>query len=135
METWKTIKDAPNYEVSDQGRVRNRRTGRILRPEGNGRRARVVLMSYGERLTVLIEDLVEQYFGRGRKDEGGTWRRVSEAWDYEVNPEGVVRNRKTRRPLKPYPNNKTGHPQITLVDAGVRLTRQIHTIVKNTYGR
>lgn len=30
MEQWKILKEAPNYEVSDYGRIRNRTTGRIL---------------------------------------------------------------------------------------------------------
>ena len=30
METWRTIPDFPRYSVSDQGRVRNDHTGRIL---------------------------------------------------------------------------------------------------------
>lgn len=32
MERWIVIEDHPNYEVSSCGRVRNRRTGRILKP-------------------------------------------------------------------------------------------------------
>lgn len=31
METWKTIDDYPNYEVSNLGKVRNSRTGRVLK--------------------------------------------------------------------------------------------------------
>lgn len=31
-EIWKTIKDFPNYEVSTHGRVRNKKTGHILKP-------------------------------------------------------------------------------------------------------
>lgn len=31
-EHWKLIEDYPNYEVSDMGRVRNTKTGRVLRP-------------------------------------------------------------------------------------------------------
>lgn len=34
-ETYKIIKDYPNYEVSSEGRVRNTKTGRILRPNLN----------------------------------------------------------------------------------------------------
>lgn len=33
MENWKVIKDRPKYEVSDHGRVRNRKTGRVLSPD------------------------------------------------------------------------------------------------------
>jgi len=32
METWKIIEDFPNYEVSDFGNVRNKRTKRVLKP-------------------------------------------------------------------------------------------------------
>lgn len=32
MEYWKDIDDAPNYEVSNQGNIRNKKTGRILKP-------------------------------------------------------------------------------------------------------
>lgn len=35
MERWIVIEDHPNYEVSNEGKVRNRRTGRILRPVMN----------------------------------------------------------------------------------------------------
>ena len=32
MERWATANENPNYEVSDFGRVRNKRTGKILKP-------------------------------------------------------------------------------------------------------
>lgn len=32
MEYWERIKDADGYEISSKGRVRNSRTGRILKP-------------------------------------------------------------------------------------------------------
>ena len=35
MERWLPIKDFPMYEVSSNGRVRNIKTGRILRPQSN----------------------------------------------------------------------------------------------------
>lgn len=31
-EKWKTVRGFPNYEVSDQGRVRNRERGKLLKP-------------------------------------------------------------------------------------------------------
>lgn len=31
METWRKIKDCPRYEVSDEGRVKNSKTGRVLK--------------------------------------------------------------------------------------------------------
>lgn len=35
-EKWKDIEEAPNYEVSNQGRVRNKKTKRILNPGAYG---------------------------------------------------------------------------------------------------
>ena len=37
MENWKIIEDFTNYAVSDLGRVKNRTTGRILKPKTAGR--------------------------------------------------------------------------------------------------
>lgn len=33
MENWKTINNFENYEVSDLGRVRNKKTGKVLKPK------------------------------------------------------------------------------------------------------
>ena len=35
MECWETIKDHPNYEVSNLGKVKNAVTGRILKPHND----------------------------------------------------------------------------------------------------
>lgn len=43
-EIWKTIEDFPNYEVSNQGRVRNKKTGRILKHGDNGRGYKFVVL-------------------------------------------------------------------------------------------
>lgn len=64
-ETWKTIeKSRGQYEVSDWGRVRNKRTNRILKP--SGKRAMVHLSGYIGK-TVLISNLVaREFIGEGR---------------------------------------------------------------------
>lgn len=64
-----------------------------------------------------------------------TWRTISEAYNYEVSNEGNVRNKKTGRVLRTYPNNRSGRPQVTLMDAGYKLTRQVHTLVEGAFGR
>lgn len=135
-EIWKTVRDAPNYEVSNEGLVRNKKTGRILKQASNGRRSRVVLMSYGERLTLLVEDLIKLTFNRITPvNTGEIWRPVNCAWEYEVSNQGNVRNKRTGRILKPYPNNHTGRPQVTLTDAGYRITRPIHLLVEEAFAR
>lgn len=34
-EAWITIKDAPGYEINEAGKIRNSKTGRILKPHLN----------------------------------------------------------------------------------------------------
>lgn len=36
QEIWKTIAEAPNYEVSTEGNVRNKTSGRLLKPQAFG---------------------------------------------------------------------------------------------------
>lgn len=134
-EIWKVVKDAPDYEVSNLGQVRRIKTQRVLKPAGNGRRARVVLMSYGERWTVVIEDLVRLVFKRVvEQHTGERWKPVSCAWGYEISDQSRVRNKKTGRVLKPYLNNRTGRPQVTLIDDGYRITRPVHRLMEEAFG-
>lgn len=63
VENWKTIDDAPLYEVSNQGRVRNRMTGRILIPTDNGRGYPIVgLRDQGARKVRSLATLVAKAF-------------------------------------------------------------------------
>jgi NUMOD4 motif-containing protein len=63
-ELWRLIKDARNYEVSNQGRVRNRKTGRVLKPSKTASgRPQVVLMDGSERLGRSVVALVKKEFG------------------------------------------------------------------------
>ena len=41
MEEWKELKINDNYQVSNLGKVRNKKTGRILKPSCNGGYGRV----------------------------------------------------------------------------------------------
>jgi hypothetical protein len=63
-EVWRVIRDARNYEVSDLGRVRNRKTGRILKAGKNtAGQDQVVLMDGGFRLGRGVRSLVKKEFG------------------------------------------------------------------------
>ncbi|MFL6416756.1 MAG: NUMOD4 domain-containing protein [Bryobacteraceae bacterium] len=134
MEEWRVIEPAPNYEVSNEWRVRNRKTARILKYNHMYYRPRVLLMVDGERWSVPVEKLIEIAFGPEALVEEEEWQTIREARAYEISNLGRVRNKHTQRILKPYPNNRTGRPQVTLMDAGVRLTRQIHTLMEDTFG-
>lgn len=62
------------------------------------------------------------------------WRTIEEAPNYEISDMGNVRNKKTGRVLKPSKNNVSLRPQVTLMDAGYRITRQIHTLLEEAFG-
>lgn len=62
-ERWRPIDDYPSYRVSDQGRVQNQKTGRILKDadDGNGYRM-VVLCSDGKCRSTKVHKLVATAF-------------------------------------------------------------------------
>lgn len=60
---WKRVKGFENYEVSDTGSVRNRRTGAVVSQQriGGGRK-RVVLTSDGQQKNIAVDRLVADTF-------------------------------------------------------------------------
>lgn len=68
-EIWKDIKDFPNYEVSNRGRVRNKSTKYVLRPGlGGVGYLTVALYKDGKGITKNVHDLVARAFLGDRKD-------------------------------------------------------------------
>lgn len=66
MEVWIDILDFPSYEVSSRGRVRNRRTGLILKPSPD--RYGYLRVSLGNVDNVYIHRLVcENFYGPPRR--------------------------------------------------------------------
>lgn len=64
MEVWRPIEEAPRYEVSNLGDVRNKHTKRILRTSDNGKGiARVQLRDAGFSITRSVESLRKRAFG------------------------------------------------------------------------
>ena len=66
-ELWLTIEEAPNYEISNQGRVRNKKTQRILNPGAYGatgyKQVNMAIPSEGNKQKKrYIHRLVAQYF-------------------------------------------------------------------------
>lgn len=63
MEQWRRIEEAVWYDVSNQGRVRNRRTNRILRPSKNRQGVeKVNLRDAGLTITRSVESLRKKAF-------------------------------------------------------------------------
>jgi hypothetical protein len=63
MEIWKLIKSAPNYEISNNGSVRNTKTGKILKIATNNHGYHLVCLSYkNKKQTAYIHRLIAEAF-------------------------------------------------------------------------
>lgn len=63
-EVWERVLEAPSYEVNKVGQVRNRGTGRILKPQQNTTGVQQVSLRYGHRtLTRSVNALRKKAFG------------------------------------------------------------------------
>ena len=63
MEIWKPIKSAPNYEISNNGSVRNNKTGKLLKVVTNNHGYHLVCLSHkNTKQTGYIHRLVAEAF-------------------------------------------------------------------------
>ena len=63
MEIWKLVKSAPNYEISNNGSVRNTKTGKMLKIATNNNGYHLVCLSYNnKKQTAYIHRLVAEAF-------------------------------------------------------------------------
>ena len=63
MEIWKPVKSAPNYEISNNGLVRNTKTGKMLKIATNNHGYHLVCLSYkNKKQTGYIHRLVAEAF-------------------------------------------------------------------------
>lgn len=62
-EQWERIAEAVKYAVSSEGRVKNLKTGRILKINMIGKTPTVTLMDGGWRLTRSVSKLMKEAFG------------------------------------------------------------------------
>jgi hypothetical protein len=77
VEEWEIIEEFPGYLISDQGRVQNRYTGRILKHALNHGYPTVVLANDGRYLSRSIHRLVAIAFVEGGR-EGLSVRHIDE---------------------------------------------------------
>ena len=62
-ERWNSSKEFDNYEVSDEGRIRNKRTGRVLKTNKNDKGYEVVSLSEdGKKYTKRVHKMVANSF-------------------------------------------------------------------------
>lgn len=132
-EQWRTIYRAPHYEISSLGRIRNDKTGRILKYSYNGQSPRVILRIDGASISFSVEQLVAEAFAGPQVDYTESWRRIEYFDSYDVSNQGRVRNSKTGRILRPQ-RGPDGRLQVTLNDRGYRTTRRLHLLVEEAFG-
>ena len=65
METWKTILENENYEVSNFGNVRNKHNKKLLTGDVNNIGYRRVILYYGKKQRFFVHRLVAFYFCEG----------------------------------------------------------------------
>ena len=85
-ERWKAFDDFSNYDISSEGRVRNKRTGRVLKGKSSGNC--IELVQNGRRKSFAPSVLKTLY----NKEQ---WIPVNDYPNYEVSDRGNVRNVKT----------------------------------------
>ena len=71
MEIWKRVDEVPNYEVSNEGRVRNIGSGRVLRPRKAGKDYRKVTLcdEYGHHDRYIHRLVVDAFYGKLNDDD------------------------------------------------------------------
>lgn len=63
MEVWKLINSSPNYEISNNGSVRNTKTGKMLKITTNNNGYQLVCLSYkNKKQTAYIHRLIAEAF-------------------------------------------------------------------------
>lgn len=113
MEHWLPIEEFPGYEVSDQGRVRNENTGRLLGIYDNGHGVlQVVMRRAGRNTARAVHKLVaEAFIHPGPEDAvpihlDGDWANNA-AYNLEWRPRWFAKKRtlelRRPRPLDPRP--------------------------------
>lgn len=125
-EVWKLIDEYPRYAISSEKRVRNNRSGRILKVYGN----RVIISDHGEMVSLHLEELMDEYFG----DEWEEWRDFPQASGYEVSDRGRIRHRRTKRLQSTY-TRSNGREYVQLTDAGERFEMSVSEIVAVAFRR
>ena len=149
-EIWKTIKEFPNYEVSNLGRIHNKNDGRLMSiSHNNYGHSKITLASESDhhRYTRSVTQLVAQLFVEKPNDLCDTvvildgdlfniaahniaWRPRWFAWSYS-------RQLKTQQPLNyhnlPVVNTVTGDTYVSIVEAGIAEGLLFIDIWKSTY--
>lgn len=108
-ERWQDMYPYDDYAVSNEGRVRNKKSGQIVQPWGN----RVRIRHNNENIHLYIPKLIDEYF----PSYTGVWKVLPEFRSYEINYYGDIRRRRTGRPVTQR-ISRDGDVYVSLTDAG-----------------
>lgn len=61
------------------------------------------------------------------------WKMLNENTNYEINKNGMIRNKKTKRILKPAKNKTNGYLSVALCNNGKQKTYSVHKLVALNY--
>lgn len=128
-----TIPDAPNYEINSELIVRNKKTGRILSPycDVRGHKRTIVnLFIDGTRTSRSIKLLRKQAVEADKLCS--SFVPIFSAPLYEINRNGSVRNKRTKKILKPLKGRKA--KSVNLYIDGVQTRCAISKLLFETFG-
>ena len=104
-EKWRTVPGHPNYEMSDQGRVRNSKTGKLLDPRVTSRAKQTGVSYY------IYVDAVRGHLWKAEKWYALTWPELpmidfTDAWREAVIKFNDLPKRPPRTDRKPQANKR-----------------------------
>lgn len=134
-EVWRQIPSFPKFLVSDGGRIKNRVTGKILKPSLNQNGDALVRVNTGgAQRTVKLSKLIATAFEKETKQEEERWTEIPEASLYLISTRGRIKNKKTEQFIKTA--GVATRPVVSLyLDNGRRTTRGVKTLVRETFGQ
>ena len=133
---WKDIVGFDNYELSDAGEVRNKKTRRLVKAWPTNGLLRVSLYQDGRQHLRYVHKLVAGDYRAPREtaapeptidDDAATWRPVVGFEQYEMDENGRVRKVDTKRVLKITENNSAA--AYRLIRDGRAYTVSVHYAV------
>lgn len=125
---WKHIEDWPTYEVSSDGRVRNRSTNRVLKIDA--KHGNMVYLKYKEKKSAIsAPKLMRKYFPE--TVDGEEWREAAGYLAYEVSNQGRIRHREKLNILNAFEHS--GYLTVGLARDDCIKQNRIHIIVARTF--
>jgi hypothetical protein len=138
---WKAIEGFDKYEISDEGQVRNIKSGKVLKPFLRKGKRKVGLMSNGKQhmryVHLLLAGLTMKTKDKAPErppepvEDGTVWKPIAGFEAYQVNELGQIRNARTYRMLRIFENH--GFNSVILRRDGKSISVMVHYAVAQTF--